>query len=141
MYYERRFTTPASQAKATPLVTRINISAGVIVGMAVTFPPGPQAQLHVTISHGTQQIMPVEPDTDVAWDMATVFALYHYEVRDHPFEIVVKSWNDDASRSHLVKVALNMLPFQALGLGQGEAGIIRQLGRFLFGGEGQGALR
>lgn len=134
MHYETRISTPASTAQSAPVRTELRVSAGVIVRIGVSFPPGPQASLHVRVRHGDLQIFPTNPGGDVAWDDITVDAAYHYPLTDEPFLVVIETWNDDASNDHECRVAVNILPAEAAATGQAERNLLQRIGRALFGG-------
>jgi len=103
-------STPAGTGKDSAKRTEVKVWGGVIVGIEVMFPPGPQGDLKVAIRQGGWQIAPTTYDTYFAADDETIKYQEFVPLKSGYNNITIITYNDDAVNAHLCRVRINVLP-------------------------------
>jgi len=106
--FEYAVTTPANTPSTAPLETRLKITEGIVDRVEIEFPLGCCGLLHVRLFRGEDQLVPLNPDGDVASDGQVVRAELSYPVKGPPTDLLCRSWNEDDTYSHTVRIRITV---------------------------------
>lgn len=110
MFYVKEISTAANTTEFNAIETDRRVWAGVIHHVEVHFPPGCAGLLHVTIWHGGHQIYPSEELQDFSADGETIKFPDFYELVPGDNLIRIKTWNEDDTYAHKIRVRIGVLP-------------------------------
>jgi hypothetical protein len=130
-FYALEADTPASTAKASPLVTIQRVAGGVITWIGIYFPPGCSGLLHVQLRIGKVAIFPVIFDTYVAGDDLFLPVPVFIRTLAGWNDIRVVTYNEDDTFSHKAYVYVNVLPLEVAAPAYAFTGIDESLRRLL----------
>lgn len=108
MIYTKSIATPANTAKATPLVTRMRVTRGVVYQVDVMFPPGPSGLVGVRIFHEAEQVWPTDADEFFYGDNTLVTFQESRLFTIDPLQFSVKTFNLDTAFEHTVQVRIGI---------------------------------
>ena len=110
MYFYREITVPPNTLAASPLVTRIGVTAGIAREQWFMFPDGPYGLTHLQVWHHGWQVWPWTPGESFHWNNYVYHLQDRYPFEAEPYELVVKTWNLDDFFEHHVTFALVVDP-------------------------------
>jgi len=102
--YASSITTDAVTAEGSKEDVTLQITSGLIWMFEVDFPPGCCGLLHVQIFDGLYQVLPASPGESLHGDNVTVHFDDLYFKQAAPFELKIRTWNEDEKWSHAVQV-------------------------------------
>ncbi len=109
MIYRYGITTAANTTEAAAQMTIITLPRGIIHQLDIVFPPGPAGLLHLRILEGISVIWPSSQNESFAGDNTTISFKEFYILKDATNQIIIQTWNDDDTYSHLVIVRFGVL--------------------------------
>ena len=109
MIYEFAITVPKSRAESNPVVEELKITHGVIHRVDVQFPVGCAGLAHCKIYHQESQKWPSNTQGSFASDGYPIIFDENYEVKDEPYFLKAKCWNDDDTYQHIITIRLGVL--------------------------------
>ena len=113
MIYGLTISTPASTAeKSIPDVT-LKITSGLIWLLEVDFPPGGCGLLHVQVFDGSYQVLPATPGESLHGDAVVMKFDDLYFKQAAPFELMIRTWNDDDTWPHATQVRIGVASTRA----------------------------
>lgn len=110
MLYQVEIGTPAQTLAAAPRETRIRITSGIAREEWFMFPDGCYGLMHVQVWHHGWQVWPWSPGASFHWNNYVYHIADRYPFSAEPYELVVKTWNDDDSYLHHVTFAMVLDP-------------------------------
>lgn len=129
MYYQATITIPANTPEASPIITTLTLTQGVVVRLRVGFPPGCCGLAHVVIREKGWQIVPWSLDESLHWDAYVFEFTPRYPMTSDPYDLVIYTWNLDDSYEHTIFVGAEV---------EGEElGIAQRIGEILQAGMGE----
>ena len=113
MIYTSTISTPAGTAeKSIPDVT-LKITSGLIWLMEVDFPPGGCGLLHVQVFDGSYQVLPATPGESLHGDAVVMKFDDLYFKEAAPFELMIRTWNEDDTWPHSTQVRIGVASTRA----------------------------
>ncbi len=109
MIYISDVDTPSGQAKATPLITPIKVTKGLVYKIEIEFPPGAAGLHHIVIYDGFYQAWPTTPGVTFHGGWSLIGFDDTYMKMNPPFEFTAYSWNLDDEYDHAVQIRLGMV--------------------------------
>lgn len=106
-------TAHSTYTEGAPLITRLRLTLGRLVGGWLYFPTGPSGVLHFKASIGGHQILPSTPDQDYALNDCVVPLHLDYDIDDYPVDMDLITWNDSTAYDHILSVCLFVDPLAA----------------------------
>ena len=110
MLFTFSITTPANTLASAKQQTSLALAAGIISHVWVQFPPGPAALLHLQIADELHQVIPANPDNDLASDDETIEWDDEIDLTEPPYELQAHTWNLDDTYLHLVIIHISLIP-------------------------------
>lgn len=109
MLYSKEVIIPPNTAKADYQEDTLGLTKGIITRIAVFFPWGCAGLVYVQIIRRTWQIFPLSREewlngNDRAFDFKT-----NIELSSEPFEIIIRSYNEDDTYLHRPIVSVEMI--------------------------------
>jgi hypothetical protein len=99
-------TAHSTYTEASPKVTTVKLTKGLITGGFIYFPSGPAANLHLKVRRGVHQIIPANPGENYALDDCIVPLFPNIEIEEPPFNLDILTWNDSTSHDHALTISL-----------------------------------
>jgi len=113
MIYTSTISTPAGTAeKSIPDVT-LKITSGLIWLLEVDFPPGGCGLLHVQVFDGSYQVLPATPGESLHGDAVVMKFDDLYFKEAAPFELMIRTWNEDDTWPHATQVRIGVASTRA----------------------------
>ena len=134
MLFTDTFSVPAATLKASPVSRTLKIAPGIIHLAEVQFLDGPENEVNIVIKQALHQRVPTNTEASVVGNANTVSASLLYPVEEAPFEVQIEAWSPDAGYAHEITVRLHILPREILQPPLPELGVLKRLGKMLFGG-------
>ena len=106
--YQKTITTSKSTPSGSPKETTITLEKGVITRARIVFPYGCVGLLYVQIFHGTDQILPYSSGYLRGDGDRFRFDNFNYPLLTTPYEVIIKTWNDDDTYDHSVDILLEV---------------------------------
>ena len=131
MLFSYEITVPANTLKTAPVEQEMALAAGVIRQVAIQFPAGCNALVHVQVMERDHQLFPTNLDTDIAASGFVLQWAEDYELVDAPYSLKAVLWNDDDTYPHTVTLRITVLSSTVMGEAQQSVGIIRRMGQML----------
>ena len=125
MDFVKYILTPAGQSETDPLITRLTMTRGRLVGGCVYFPYGPAGYLHFLAKIGIHQILPFNTGENLRLDDAVFPFDLGIDLKEPPFVVDLITWNDSVEYAHALTVSFSLEPELE---GNGEAKDIRPWG-------------
>jgi hypothetical protein len=100
MIYGGTILTPLATPLTAPLDTVFSIQAGMIYVLKLYFPPGSSGLLHVQIFDSNYQAFPTTTGQSFSGDNIDFSFDETYDKSNPPWELIVRSWNDDTDYAH-----------------------------------------
>jgi len=113
MIYASTITTPAETAEGAKEDVTLKITSGLIWMLEVDFPPGCCGLLHVQIFDGLYQVFPASTGESLHGDAVTVHFDDLYFKQAAPFELKIRTWNDDETWQHVTQVRVGLAASRA----------------------------
>ena len=113
MIYGLTITTPANTAEKSIPDVRLKITSGLIWLMEVDFPPGGCGLLHVQAFDGSYQVLPATPGESLHGDGVVMKFDDLYFKQAAPFELMIRTWNDDDTWAHTTQVRIGVASTRA----------------------------
>ncbi len=110
MFYSIEITTAITYTEAAPLETVIKVGKGVINQVKFRPRPGHSALCHARVYYHEHQIWPVSREEDLHGDSDMIEWNDYEEIFTDPFELLVRSWNDDDTYPHTFDLDFVLLP-------------------------------
>lgn len=133
MIYRFPLTIPAGAEEDSPVEQEMKLTAGYIVQVELSFPPGPHGEAHVAIYDALHQVWPTNPEESFAWDRYTGRWPEQYLLDRNPYTLTLKGWAPDATYDHTIVCRLVVLSRAAVEGRKEELGILKRVERVLFG--------
>lgn len=111
MDFVKYISTPAGQTEVNPLITRMNLTRGRLVGGCVYFPYGPEGTLHFLARIGIHQILPFNTGENLRLDDAVFPFSLGIDLVEPPFVVDLITWNDSVDNSHALTVSFTVQEF------------------------------
>ena len=102
MLFSYEITVPANTLKTAPVEQEMALAAGVIRQVAIQFPAGCNALVHVQVMERDHQLFPTNLDTDIAASGFVLQWAEDYELVDAPYSLKAVLWNDDDTYQHKI---------------------------------------
>lgn len=106
MYYEFDITVPAQTTEADPKEEVLELVPGPITKFEFMFPDGCYSLAQVRIFDSLSQLIPRNPAGSVKANNGTVSFNEHYQLKEPPYRLIAKAWNDDDSYAHTITVRI-----------------------------------
>ena len=135
MLFTDTFTVAAATTKAAPVSRELAVTHGILHLVEVVFLDGPENEVLVAIERGKRQIVPTNADSAIVGNADTVAASLFQPIEESPYTLTIKAWSPSATYDHQVTVRCHILPRELLLPPTPELGILRRLGKMLFGKE------
>lgn len=104
MDFLRYISTPITATEASPLITKLPLTKGRLIGGFLYFPDGPAGNLHFLARIGTHQILPYNTGENFRLnDCAVPFSL-GIDLKDPKSVVDLVTWNDSLSLTHVLTV-------------------------------------
>jgi len=133
MIYEYDLAVSAGTTQEEPAEQRMKLSRGIIHKLEVSFPPGCNNLVLVTIRRALHQVWPTNPDGQLKANGHTISMPVWYELETEPYELEVKAWSPDCSYDHTITVRIGISPRGVLERAQESLTLIRRISSFLMG--------
>lgn len=111
MDYVKYISTPKDTTEAAPLVTKLQLTEGRLVGGFLYFPTGPAGTLHFIARIKNQQILPYNTGVNFALDDCVIPFSLGIVLNEPPWIIDLVTWNDSTSYAHVCTVCFFLDPF------------------------------
>ena len=108
-------TAHSTYTEASPKVTTIKLTKGLITGGFIYFPSGPAANLHLKVRRGIHQVIPANPGQNLALDDCVVPLFPNIEIDEPPFNLDFLTWNDSTTYDHALTICLFLDDMAELG--------------------------
>lgn len=112
MDFCKYISTPAGTTEAAPLVTRLELTHGRLVGGFIYFPAGPAGVLHLQVKIGIHQILPFNTGESIRLDDCVFPFSLGIDLSEPPFYVDVVTWNDSLSYAHALTILFNLEPIR-----------------------------
>ena len=106
MIYASSITTDAGTAEGSKEDVTLKLVSGLIWMFEVDFPPGCCGLLHVQVFDGLYQVLPASLGESLHGDNVTMHFDDLYFKSAAPFELKIRSWNDDETWAHATQVRI-----------------------------------
>lgn len=103
-------TAHSTYSEGAPLVTKVRLTLGRLVGGWAYFPRGPAGVLHFTADIGGHQILPSTPGQNYGLDDCVVPFHLDYDLVDFPVVLNIRSWNTSTTYDHALVVCVFVNP-------------------------------
>ncbi len=113
MIYMATITIPKETSETDPLRTVMEINKGLIWRIETEFPAGSVGLVHLQIFDGSYQLFPATPGESMRGDNITIGYDDLYLKKVAPFELSIKTWNDDETYPHTLQVRIGMATSEA----------------------------
>lgn len=101
MHYTTELTVPANTAAASPVSTTIDLPAGVLESVDITFPPGCARLVYVQIYDGATLLFPKTTGQAYRYDAYTV-VITDFLVWDAAKTLTLKAWSPGTGYQHKI---------------------------------------
>ena len=108
MHYSFRDTVTYEDIVSSPLVTPLQLGAGVVTGVKIFFPSGCNGAVHCQIWNSAGQLLPTNLDGDYALDGNVAEAIINYDLSKNPNLLYLISWGDDLYYDHDIDVHIEV---------------------------------
>ncbi len=109
MIYSTSITTSAKGSEETATRTPIRVTKGLIWLMEVDFPAGCVGLVHVQLFDVSYQLLPASPGNNLSGDGQLLRYDDSYLKEAAPFEITLKTWNEDELWDHTIQVRIGLV--------------------------------
>lgn len=109
MIYGGTILTPFGTPATTPLDTRFSVQAGIIYVIKIYLPPGSAGLLHVQIFDASYQLSPTTIGQSFSGDNLSLSFDETYDKSNPPWELIVRTWNDDTDYAHELGVYIGQV--------------------------------
>jgi hypothetical protein len=113
MIYASSITTDAGTAEGAREDVILGVISGLIWLFEVDFPPGCCGLLHVQVFDGLYQVLPASVGESLHGDAVTMRFDDLYFKESAPFELKIRSWNEDDTWPHTVQVRVGLAATRA----------------------------
>jgi len=113
MIYTSTIITPAGTAEKSIRDVTLKITSGLIWLMEVDFPPGGCGLLHVQVFDGSYQVLPATPGESLHGDAVVMKFDDLYFKKAAPFELMIRTWNEDDTWDHATQVRFGVASTRA----------------------------
>ena len=108
MDFLQYISTPALTLESNPLVTKLRLTHGRLIGGYLHFPYGPAATLHFLARIGNHQILPFNTGQNYRLDDAVMPFTLGIDLTEPPYIIDLITWNDSTSYAHALTMAFSI---------------------------------
>ncbi len=112
MWYEVEVTCPANSQGIIDVETRIAVTHGVITHVSYRPRPGHNGLCHTRMFYHDLQIWPVDRGQDLHGDTFPIERGGYCEIFSEPYEVVLRSYNEDDTYQHTFDLGFALLPEQ-----------------------------
>jgi hypothetical protein len=126
MFYDFAITIPANTPKASPVVTELKLTAGVIHRVEIQFPAGCMGLAHIAINDGLHQLLPTNPDGDFASDDYVIPIDEYYPMPGGDYILTARGWNMDDTYPHTLSVRIGILSGDVIAPLSGLGGALKK---------------
>lgn len=109
MIYLKQITTPAQTYRDNPMETVLPVSKGLVYKVELKFPAGSTGLLGVEIFDGSHQVWPSSPSQWFTGDDDVISYDDTYLKLSPPYELQIKTYNDDDYYDHLFILRLGLV--------------------------------
>lgn len=109
MFYETKIDIPANTPKADPFIVVLTVTKGILHRFWTEYPSGCQGLAHLVIRHAESQMIPTNPDGDLAADNYVLEAEEFIAI-EAPYVLKLVGWNEDDTYSHTLTFRCSILP-------------------------------
>jgi len=113
MIYASSITTDEGTAEGAKADVILKIISGLIWMFEVDFPPGCCGLLHVQLFDGLYQVLPASVGESLHGDNVTMRFDDLFFKQAAPFELKIRTWNDDDIWSHMTQVRIGLAASRA----------------------------
>lgn len=110
MFYTKEITVSANTAEADADETSLPVSHGIITWISFRPRPGHVGLCHCQVFYHDIQICPFTRTEDLHGDTFPIEWNEFIEVFTEPFELRIKSWNEDDTYDHTYDISFVILP-------------------------------
>jgi len=111
--YTASITTDKGTAEGAKADVILQITSGLIWMVEVDFPPGCCALLHVQIFDGLYQVLPASAGESLQGDAVSMHFDDLYFKQAAPFELRIRTWNEDETWDHTIQVRVGLASSRA----------------------------
>ena len=97
-------TIPANTLESDPYKEEIKLTKGELVRLVLIFQTGCAYMVHVTLSLGASQVMPIIEGMSYSLDGYTLSRETSIKLTDHPFSLTFTGWSDGTVYDHTIGV-------------------------------------
>lgn len=110
MDFLKYISTPAGQTEGDPLITKLTLTRGRLVGGRVFFPYGPAGVLHFLARIGVHQIFPFNTGENLRLDDCVFPFSLGIDISEPPYVLDLITWNDSTAYAHALTAAFSLIP-------------------------------
>ncbi len=110
MVFAYEVDTPAGVSKDDPQVTELQLAKGVIHHWEILFPAGHWGELKLQIRHGSETVLPVNPEGWLSGDNFVFQGDDFIFLRSSPFILTAYTYNEDTNYNHKVFIHVFIKP-------------------------------
>ncbi len=110
MFYSLAVTVPANTTEAAPKETSVKVSHGVVTSVSFRPRPGHSGLCHVRVFYHEHQLWPVSRNEDLHGDTFPIEWNDYEEIFTPPYELMIRSWNEDDTYPHTFDLSFAILP-------------------------------
>lgn len=126
MFYSYAIPIPAGTTEASPLITELTLSKGILHRVEIEFPAGCRGLAHCQIKEaGLHQVYPTNPTGNFASDDYVIVLDDYYDIPS-PYLLRAFAWNDDDTYPHTLLIRIGVLPTEIVSPMGGVVGALRK---------------
>ncbi len=109
MIYDFAITVPAGTTAASPQVTQIKLTEGIVHRFELEFAAGCDYKVLAQVKRGTSPIWPINPGGSFCTDDFTLSFEEYLEVKAGANEFQVVAWSPDAAYDHVLRLRIGII--------------------------------
>lgn len=128
MFYDFAVTVPHATAQATPLTQILPVTSGSINHIAIQFPRGTYALVHIQLLYHEHQIFPTNPEGSFNADGYPIEFDDSLPLDSEPYEIKARAWSLADTYDYDINVRIGILRPEDV---EKQSGLMSSLKKFL----------
>jgi hypothetical protein len=109
MIYDFAITVPAGTTEASPLVSKLKLTKGIIHKFECEFPNGCAYTVFARVKRGLHQVWPVNPDGVLCSDGHVISFEEYLEVSARANEFQVVTYSPNANYDHVLRFRIGII--------------------------------
>ena len=113
MFYEFSFTIPAGTPISAPVKKELKLTHGIAHHVIIEAAPGCKRYAAVRILQCEHQVIPTNPDEDVALNSVPREFDERIELLEPPYTLTVIGYSPNADNDHTYRIGIGVLPLES----------------------------